>query len=162
MKRPMKPLLFWIQRVLCILFASLVNRKSQTIIIFLSIISCGFQAGGPSIPWQKALSYRTSDLHPITIGKYGFPYVAVSVNGQKLNLVWDTGNMSGLVLNSDIAARMSLPVIGDNKSYESSGQLIGMRSLARDLRSKSGEKGANRWLKQSFSPLLFSPSPRLV
>ena len=106
---------------------SFLNHLSRTIIICLSLISCAFQATEPVLSWQKALGYRASELYPISIGKYGYPYVTVAANGQKLNLVWDTGNMSGLVLNTDITARMKLPIVGESKSYDSSGAMIGTR-----------------------------------
>jgi hypothetical protein len=101
----------------------------RTSIICLSLINFAFQVGQPSLPWQEPLGYRASELYPITIGKYGYPYVTVSVNGQDLKLVWDTGNMSGLALNSDVAERLKLPVIGDSKSVDSSGRVIGTARL---------------------------------
>ena len=84
-----------------------------------------FQSSEPSIPWQKALGYRTTELYPIEIGKFGYPYVTASINGQKLKLAFDTANMSGLVLNSDVAARLRLPIVGESKSYDSSGEVVG-------------------------------------
>ncbi len=102
-----------------------LNSMLQITIICLSLISCTLHAGEFPIPWQQDLGYSTNDIYPISIGKYGVPYVTVSVNGQKLNLVWDTGNMAGLTLNSDIAERMKLPIIGESKSFDSSGEVIG-------------------------------------
>ena len=79
---------------------------SLIVVVLLSLFVCAFQVNDPLIPWQKALSYRTTEIYPIEIGKFGYPYVAVSINGQKFKLAWDTANMSGLVLNSDLAARL--------------------------------------------------------
>lgn len=80
---------------------------------------------GLSVHWQKDLNYQPSELFPITIGKHGFPYVPVLVNGQEVNMAWDTGNMSGLHFTSDVAKRLGLPVTGESKHYGSDGKLIG-------------------------------------
>jgi predicted aspartyl protease len=71
------------------------------------------------------LRYRADELYPVEIGKFGYPYVTIFINGEKLKLAWDTGNLTGLVLNSDIAARLKLPVVDASKSYDSSGAVVG-------------------------------------
>lgn len=100
---------------------------------FLTFLTLGLQTSKPSVPWQVPLKYRQSELFPITLGKYGFPMVRVSVNGINLNLVWDTGNMNatGLLINPEQAKRLGLPVTGESKYYDTSGALLGIHKLYR-------------------------------
>ena len=95
----------------------------------LILLTLGFQPSKPSVPWQEALKYRQNELFPVTIGKYGFPLVSVAVNGKNLNLVWDTGNMAGLLINPDVAKRLGLGVAGESKYYDTSGALLGTHEI---------------------------------
>ncbi|HLN98805.1 MAG TPA: pepsin/retropepsin-like aspartic protease family protein [Pyrinomonadaceae bacterium] len=89
----------------------------------LAILS--FQMGRSSASWQEVLRYQQKELFPIRIGKYGFPLVPVSVNGNALNFVWDTGNTGNPLINPELAKRLSLTVSGEDKYYDTSGALLG-------------------------------------
>jgi len=78
-----------------------------------------------SVPWQKTLNYEDRDLYPISVGKYGFPLVKVAVNGRELDLVWDTGNMAGLLLSPSIIQGLALPAAGEQTFYTSAGEVAG-------------------------------------
>ena len=96
-----------------------------TVLFFFVLLILSFQTGRPSAPWQEALRYQQNELFPITIGKYGFPLVPVSVNGNDLNFLWDTGNMGNPLINPVVAKRLSLTVSGEDKFYDTSGALLG-------------------------------------
>ena len=94
----------------------------RSLVLFLFVLLIlGFQTVRPSASWQEALKYQRNELFPITIGKYGFPLVPVSVNGNDLNFVWDTGNMGNPLINPEQAKRLSLTVSGEDKYYDTSG-----------------------------------------
>jgi predicted aspartyl protease len=78
-----------------------------------------------TVKWTKPLNYLSDELFPITIGKYGYPYIEVKINSEGFDLVWDTGNMSGLTLSTELAERLNLPILGESKSYDSAGDLVG-------------------------------------
>ncbi len=78
-----------------------------------------------SVPWQKTLNYEDRDLYPVSVGKYGFPLVKVMVNSRELDLVWDTGNMAGLLLAPKVIQGLGLPVAGEQTFYTSSGEVAG-------------------------------------
>ncbi|MFQ5640769.1 MAG: aspartyl protease family protein [bacterium] len=80
----------------------------------------------PVITWKKTLDYRTTEIFPISVGKFGYPYVKVTLNTTEVDLVWDTGNMSGLTLSSELAERMNLPAHGESQSYDSAGNVVGV------------------------------------
>jgi len=78
-------------------------------------------------PWISGLGYRPSEVFPISIGRFGYPYLQVMVNRQAVNLPIDTGNMFRLVFGRTEAQRLKLPVIGQIPSYGSNGELRGLR-----------------------------------
>jgi len=98
----------------------------RSLILFLfALLILNSQTSRPSASWQEVLRYQQNELFPITIGKYGFPLVPVSVNGKNLNFVWDTGNMGNPLINPELATRLSLTVSGEDKYYDTSGALLG-------------------------------------
>jgi predicted aspartyl protease len=78
-------------------------------------------------PWVSSLNYRPSEVFPVSIGRFGYPYLQVMVNHQAVNLPLDTGNMFRLVLSQTEAQRLKLPVTGQTPSYGSNGELRGQR-----------------------------------
>src|SRR5574337_1626825 len=71
-----------------------------------------------SPPWAKTLGYRSEEIFPIRVGRYGYPYVSILVNGQKVEMPFDTGNMSGLAVSTRVAQRLKLPSIGSSPSLD--------------------------------------------
>ncbi len=78
-------------------------------------------------PWISGLGYRPSEVFPISIGRFGYPYLQVMVNHQAVNLPLDTGNMFRLVFSQTEAQQLKLPVTGRTRSYGSNGELRGLR-----------------------------------
>jgi hypothetical protein len=74
--------------------------------------------------WLADLGYKPEDVFPAPIGKLGFPYLRVSINGHEIELPFDTGNMRRFVVSAPVAARLALPVTGEEPSYDSGGTLI--------------------------------------
>ncbi len=89
------------------------------------LLCSGASGKARSVPWQKSLNYEDRDLYPISVGKYGFPLVKVTVNGRELDLVWDTGNMAGLLLSPTVIQGLGLPVAGEQTFYTSAGDVAG-------------------------------------
>lgn len=107
-----------------------MNKRIQDVLIllvcgFFGLLILGFQNTQPTVEWQHALSYKPDELFPVSIGKYGLPYIKVWINGQEQTLVWDTGNMSGLLLSTRVAQELKLPVIAERKHYDSDGTEVG-------------------------------------
>jgi hypothetical protein len=40
---------------------------------------------------------------PVRVGDFGYPYIAVAVNGERYDFAFDTGNMSGLLISPEVA-----------------------------------------------------------
>jgi hypothetical protein len=59
------------------------------------------------------------------------PNVPVTINGQRLQLVLDTGNLSGLTLTPDWLRRLALPVVDHVQAYDSGGREIGRYAVHR-------------------------------
>ena len=91
---------------------------------------CASVSGKPrSAPWQKSLSYQAEELHSISVGQYGFPYVKVAVNGRELDLVWDTGNLAGLLLSPKVIQGLDLSSAGEQTFYDSAGGVAGTHPI---------------------------------
>lgn len=75
--------------------------------------------------WLVDLGYKPREVFPARIGRLGFPYLRVSINGEEIELPFDTGNMRRLVVSAQVAAQLALPVTGEEPSYDSSGAQVG-------------------------------------
>lgn len=75
--------------------------------------------------WASSFGYDPAELHPISIELYGYPFVQVRVEGEELELPFDTGNMVGLQLAPAIIERLGLRRVGQWTSRNSDGSLVG-------------------------------------
>ncbi len=91
----------------------------------VALLATGCAGPRTAPPWQEPLGYRAGDVFPITIGRYGFPFVEVRVNGRPQRMVWDTGNMTGLLVSPRLAERLGLPIIGARPLYDADGSPAG-------------------------------------
>jgi len=63
------------------------------------------------------------------VGEFGLPHITVSLNGEIFEMLWDTGNMSGLAISSQVAKRLNLPLVGQTELYDSGGKTVGKRRI---------------------------------
>jgi predicted aspartyl protease len=110
---------------MCELFRRQATVGSISLLIFLLFSGGGCRRYQKIVDWQKDLEYKSSEIFPIKVGKYGYPYVQVIINDQELEMAFDTGNMSGLLVSPDTACRLGLSSVGESKHYDSSGEAIG-------------------------------------
>ncbi|HEX7553847.1 MAG TPA: hypothetical protein VF378_09845 [Geothrix sp.] len=112
-------------------------------------------------PWVSSLGYQSSEIFPISIGRFGYPYLQVMVNRRAINLPLDTGNMFRLVFGQTEAQRLKLPVTGQTSSYASNGELRGLRltfkvaemtALGRTWVDQSASEGDQPGLEGLFGP----------
>ncbi len=91
--------------------------------LLLTGLSCRPQPAPTS--WQEPLGYRPEQVHPIRIGALGLPVVPIEIDGARLEAVFDTGDMAGIVLPSPTIARLGLRQAGEAPQYDGSGRRIG-------------------------------------
>ena len=77
--------------------------------------------------WQVALDYADSEIHAIAIGKQGYPFIEIQVNGRAVEVLLDTGNMTGLFLAGDVIRRLGLPELGEVVTRDSDGNSTGTK-----------------------------------
>jgi hypothetical protein len=80
--------------------------------------------------WIEAFGYAPEEVVPIEIGRYGYPYIPVGVSGDSLMLVFDTGNMVGVSLSSELFDRLGLRSDGSWTSLSSAGEARGRYRFA--------------------------------
>ncbi len=106
-------------------FRQLIVAGIISVLVFSMCGAVSCRERQQRVNWQEELEYRSNEIFPIKIGKYGYPYVQVSINAQEFEMAFDTGNMSGLLVAPDTANRLRLSSVGESKHYDSSGEVIG-------------------------------------
>jgi len=101
-------------------------RNLGPILVSVICLAC-FNVPTESSDWQAALGYADSDLHAIAIGKQGYPFVEIQVNGHTVEVLLDTGNMTGLFLSEDVIRRLGLPELGEVVTRDSDGTPTGSK-----------------------------------
>jgi predicted aspartyl protease len=122
------------------------TRKSGPRWLALALFLLGtVGCASPPPDWQAALHYEARESIPLEIGRYGFPYLRVAINGHPVEVALDTANMSGLLLVPSVADRLGLQVIGHSEFYDSDGRHIGAR---REYRVASLRAFGSEWRGQ--------------
>ena len=85
--------------------------------------------------WVETLGYRSSEVLALGIDRFGCPTVGATINGVTTDLVFDTGNMSGMSLGPRVARKASLQKLRETTAYDSAGAAVGKFNtyLARDV-----------------------------
>ena len=81
--------------------------------------------------WADSLEYARSEVVPIRVASDGFPYVSVRIDTTDLWLLFDTGNMVGLTVESRWFDELALPVVETIRRRDSAGELIGAFRVGR-------------------------------
>ena len=76
----------------------------------------------PGAGWIEAFGYAEAEIHSLDVGDFGFPYVPVRIGGTHLMLPFDTGNMVGLSISSELFDQLPLTVDGQFNRVNSAGE----------------------------------------
>ena len=92
-------------------------------VVALAVVlgACGGQS---ETQWWEQLGYGSEALHPIRIGEYGYPFVEVSLQGDTIWLPYDTGNMVGVTVSSELFSELELPCSSKWNQLNSGGQVV--------------------------------------
>lgn len=71
------------------------------------------------------LNYSPDEIFPIKIDKYGFPNVKMDYLKDPVWIVWDTGNMTGLVLSKKVIEHNNLTVKDSIRLRDAGGTSVG-------------------------------------
>jgi len=100
-------------------------RLAAMLSVVVILAAGGCERSTYVVPWITHLGYRPAEIHAITTGVYAMPNVPVTIDGRRLQLVLDTGNLSGLTLTPDWLRRLDLPVVDEVMTCDSGGTEIG-------------------------------------
>lgn len=81
--------------------------------------------------WLSQLGYGSAQLHPISVGTYGLPFLQVVINGRAVKLPFDTGDMVGVSLTRPLIEELGLPRVGEWTSIDSEGRVVGRHGIFR-------------------------------
>jgi hypothetical protein len=105
------------------------------------------RSSSPTEPgWIRVFGYAPSSVHSIEIGKFGYPYVTVRVAGKQLTLPFDTGNMVGVSVSTDLFDQLGLTATESYERRNSAGEVVGKLRVADsvDVSMLGRELGATR------------------
>lgn len=78
------------------------------------------------IKWQERYNYNNNEVYNMNIDEYGLPHINVKVNNEDLSMIFDTGNLNGIMIELDKARQLRLTRIDswDGSDYleEASGK----------------------------------------
>jgi len=85
--------------------------------------------------WVQGFGYARSALNEVEIGAYGYPFIPVVMSGDTVLLAFDTGNMAGLTLSSDLFTRLNLPCSDAWDRLDSAGEVVSTGCTALGVRA---------------------------
>ena len=85
---------------------------------------CAYAENKPS--WVSELRYRTDETFKVRRGQQGMPFVDLEIGNSTQRCLFDTGNMIGIGLASNVLDQLKLPEIGRWSRLDDSGQVIGV------------------------------------
>ena len=90
----------------------------------LVLLAFGCSSPAPDPAWVQAFGYTSENVHAIEVGQFGYPYVPVDIRGTRIMLPFDTGNMVGVMVSSDLFDRLKLTSTGSWDRMNSAGQRV--------------------------------------
>ena len=97
-----------------------------------AVLSLPVSLRGQEAPvWLSELGYGPDQLHPISVGTHGLPFLEVVVNGRAVDLPFDTGDMVGISLTKSLIQGLELPRVGEWTSIDSEGRVAGRHGIFR-------------------------------
>lgn len=108
----------------------IVNRKIIILLLIsISVLFTGCFSNHNLDSWAEKYGFEGAEVFPIQIKKYGFPYVEAKINNKEITMMFDTGNMVGMEISPEIAAKLNLSQIDKWYSLDSAGNRRGTFSI---------------------------------
>ena len=92
------------------------------------IPGCTSPAAEPD--WVRLFEYAPEDVHSVEVGEFGYPYVAVEIAGTHLMLPFDTGNMVGVSVSSELFNQTGLTEDSTHDQLNSAGETVASLRVA--------------------------------
>lgn len=125
------------------------------VLALMCLLGCARTPEAPD--WPIAFGYSSSEVVAIEIANFGYPYIPVAIGDDKMMLPFDTGNMVGVSLNTELFDQLGLSTVrtwsrvngagervatlrvGEFRQVQVLGRNIGKKQIyERDLRSSPG------------------------
>ncbi|MDX1624164.1 MAG: hypothetical protein R3199_09295, partial [Gemmatimonadota bacterium] len=81
--------------------------------------------------WAAEHGFDPAEVHEVRIGANGFPFVPVAIDGDTVELMFDTGNMVGVSLTAEKLEELDLPRIGEWTRLASDRSVVGRYGVHR-------------------------------
>jgi hypothetical protein len=140
------------------------SRAAAVLVSAMMALPAGCSDGADEPDWVDAFGYSDEQVFPFAIGDFGFPYVQVAIDDDRLDLPFDTGNTIGVMLSTEAFDRLGLAAIETHTPYDSAGrpgkplrtsEVSGVSLLGRDLGPGRVFELGNPNLDGLVGPVLF-------
>jgi len=98
------------------------------IVLISALTAC--TTPSPQSNWIQRFRYNNEEIHPIELGKFGYPYVPATIEGTRLLLPFDTGNMVGVSVSPEIFDRLGLTTDGTYIRRDAAGKIVSTLRMA--------------------------------
>jgi predicted aspartyl protease len=98
-------------------------RALQSLLLTTSLVTGACVVQQPT--WVSQLGYRADEVFTARRGRLGMPFVEVTIGESTQRWLFDTGNMVGLTLATNVLDQLNLPEIGRWDRLDSDGRVIG-------------------------------------
>lgn len=71
------------------------------------------------------MGYQQEEVFPLKIDHFGFPNVEIYIEDSSYWIIWDTGNMIGLVISEEIISQHNFTLLDSMELYDSEGKVLG-------------------------------------
>lgn len=75
--------------------------------------------------WCNKYGFKEDEVFDIEIGNYGFPYIDTEINGHQIKMMYDTGNMVGISVSSEVAKLLGLTKVDEITLVDTAGLSLG-------------------------------------
>ena len=115
------------------------------------IAGCSYDVGLDRNEWADRYDFENDEVFSIEIGDYGFPFIDVDINDKDIKMMFDTGNMVGLLVSANVAEQLDLNKIGEYIERDASGNIRGNYDIFDSEEVFVFGKNINIKIRESFS-----------
>jgi predicted aspartyl protease len=99
-------------------------------LLLAAAVSACTPPASTSPDWIEAFDYKEAEVYSLDVGDFGFPYVPVRIGGTPVMLPFDTGNMVGLSVSSELFDQLGLMADDHYNRVNSAGEITATLRVA--------------------------------
>ncbi len=102
----------------------LLKQSARGCAALALMIHLGCAPSGDESDWPDAFGYSSSEVISIEIGSFGFPKIPIIIGDHEVFLTFDTGNMVGVSLNTELFDQLGLSPVRTWNRFDGAGDIV--------------------------------------